>query len=1425
MYSKQNRFRIFSIAFTVALASVGCVKQRDQLPVQGSNLENLKPGVRDSKSGWKLNAEDNYVFRQTDYTINTGKMLKSSQDSVAKKIIIEPGAKIKHLDIVDFTSNHPLLQLPNVSKIAEMLGETNKTYPIMETLTPQFLIINKVVGEDQISFSEKTYSTKKGQNWIVPIGGFSVNYYKVENSRNDDNRPTNLVNKYPVEPKDFRTATHYEADTTRFIRFERAAKVDTLERNYFDGEWYFSETTVDVRSGVAQDVGELGATDTTFASATKIKFRIEDSFLVGDNTNIDERYKEGDDLVNQASVIKIPIQLVDYKIEQTNGEQLTEVEDDRKKESDRKFMKVSFLKNETTKGAIAQLFERLFGRLTDFKTLLEITYSENYVSFLVLDASAESVKRFSFRKVTANDKPTDLALRRYFFDDWKKFGVFFAEKIRKTDFKIATQEDSEKEIRMARHNPNKDIVYYFTDQTPKDRWYRDMGREAINIWSQAFQKAGLKINIRLDESKDVPLGDIRYNVLHIVNKTIGGNLGFGPSLTDADTGLIVSSSMNLTMEDISERHYRIVRNYLGRKSGKFYNFKDFGRFTPPSTGIEKLFSALNQRQYSVNESGQLVLFGFEGLNSDKTRLDPNFFSEDERLLLENQLGFNLSASVAEVRTHFDALLGNVHLYQNPALFKLINFNSLASLAQDSSPTKETDAFIDKNCTAVKNLAQKMITTPVSTETELSIIDPCVKILSQSEGLWATIHELGHNLGLMHNFRGSADAANYPKISDYKFKFVQFPADILKPKTSSTMDYLTTEGRQPFPGLYDIAAIRWIYDAKVELSDGTIVSVPTNMSLKDSGYFDKIKPMMYCSDYDRGTYSDPLCRAFDQGTNIIESVQFDIDSAYNALSYSYRYDSNSLNYPAYIMRSTGFSLKAVYDQWRGYLRKFVGSSKSYLEGFDIKSYQEMIQNISSKDRSNLEQFLVARNMIVNFYLDMAFLSNKYCLVSDLKTGNDRLIELEKIRTELTTAEIYSVVDSCKSPAAQDFIASKGATFKKEFGYFLEDAKFELDPSKNFIDPLDVRGMGELRGSAMGLLALRITPSKKNQDENFLPSLLDEPDIRNVVQNAITNRLLYGVPVLQTVDSNGDIQIGRVYDYTLVKKDLFLNESIQVQDLLPSQSVTYYANYTSELELVSGFVNLLDAGLTIAGRVDDGRRAYVAINMADPSQMEGIKKVAADTFEYLNKVFYVQNKETLGGKLMGQLRTMEAQKSLANFKPEDLAAARLQVMVELNKLGTLFVPLKSHSIRDLVKLVMSVNGRAQAIAEDNQASSQAVAFIMTQLIRPEMEFVFGFLLPNLQSQGISFPDLLKLDTSSKPEEKALADQILGQSIGDFYVEIKKQQPNLEEPTYAEIGKRFEAFLTQHTKAYVQFSENSEELNSQMDLLRRVILTLAQ
>lgn len=85
-----------------------------------------------------------------------------------------------------------------------------------------------------------------------------------------------------------------------------------------------------------------------------------------------------------------------------------------------------------------------------------------------------------------------------------------------------------------------------------------------------------------------------------------------------------------------------------------------------------------------------------------------------------------------------------------------------------------------------------------------------------------VHELGHNLGLRHNFKGSNDKSNYYTLEQaHQLGLNNIPA------YSSTMDYAPSMlDETPTWGLYDIAAFKFGYGRKVETVQASSGSAPT-----------------------------------------------------------------------------------------------------------------------------------------------------------------------------------------------------------------------------------------------------------------------------------------------------------------------------------------------------------------------------------------------------------------------------------------------------------------------------------------------------------------------------------------------------------------------------------------------------------------------
>ena len=170
------------------------------------------------------------------------------------------------------------------------------------------------------------------------------------------------------------------------------------------------------------------------------------------------------------------------------------------------------------------------------------------------------------------------------------------------------------------------------------------------------------------------------------------------------------------------------------------------------------------------------------------------------------------------------------------------------------------------------------------------------------------HEMGHSLGLTHNFEGSVDKAN--------FLFANETASDSSRNYSSIMDYVPDQyQRYGGPGPYDVRALRVAYTGMIEISptlqslvkdgpSGKVLSsadgktsIPLTKASDDFYYeiplatYQKLalgnqtwwrmdtstlkkfplKNYMYCTDKDIG--NDPLCNRWDMGTTEPEIVKY------------------------------------------------------------------------------------------------------------------------------------------------------------------------------------------------------------------------------------------------------------------------------------------------------------------------------------------------------------------------------------------------------------------------------------------------------------------------------------------------------------------------------------------------------------------------
>lgn len=515
-YRRLANTGIVGVAFLLVLMTAGCVKKRPAAFDQGQGIDAQEVSSLSTK-----------------FTLTTGEPISGANGSEATSV--EVSSDLMHamnkFPLVTYETNCPLLgqDLPFRAK-------PHHQYEIRYQATDQNLIILKVAKKEDLPSDEWPYAQALENDLIgVPLVGYPIRYFSVQKRVNEDNKPTSRLIEIPVVNR--AEASHFRIDRASPTISQAEAKIDVYPVSYFRGEWYYESTIIDAKIGQEDKLGNSVGMDTRLNPATRVNMVFDSkSSLAGVNANHDERIDK-DDRLNQAYVFSIPIEWKDYRVQKFGREAgISEEAYTEKEVTQRPFIHLKFREINTPDDAIASLFKTLSLDMSKLpggeRRLLDLKFSQDFFSFTILRGESGVKVRYAFRRIP--EGVPVLAARPFNREDTRKFGYFVSKKHVIYDRHIQRQADIDAVGMMSRFNPmKKEIVYHFSNQTPAKGstygWTREMARYAIHFWDQAFQMAGAPTRIRLDESKDVDVGDTRYNVINLVNPIAsGGWHGFGP---------------------------------------------------------------------------------------------------------------------------------------------------------------------------------------------------------------------------------------------------------------------------------------------------------------------------------------------------------------------------------------------------------------------------------------------------------------------------------------------------------------------------------------------------------------------------------------------------------------------------------------------------------------------------------------------------------------------------------------------------------------------------------------------------------------------------------------------------------------------------------------------------------------------------------
>ncbi|MEQ1665167.1 MAG: zinc-dependent metalloprotease, partial [Bdellovibrionales bacterium] len=735
-------------------------------------------------------------------------------------------------------------------------------------------------------------------------------------------------------------------------------------------------------------------------------------------------------------------------------------------------------------------------------SLSDITFRVVYhYSLVKLDSlTSANYKKFSYSSSEVNT-----------------FGFFNTETL-KLDSDNNSTVGSQK-VFLNRWAPQKNVVYHLTENfnKPENAKIKAATYRAIESINKTLIAAGTQLHIDLqDASPNMNPGDLRTNSIVMVEEPVNyGILGYGPTAANPKTGEIV--------------HGRTAM-YLGvMKTGIKRAYDDLVK-----ERLSKLESAKVKSKVEANSSGQLVpVSSSEGrmsLSNDlihskayTSQFDLNLFAQIKNELSSISIpSVRMSSSNANSSNITSSALttgGSLSFASKSKLnkeqFKLqerrLSLRDIARISNGSATDAEvrslTDQILSTNC--FYSLENFNIENSIEGEIE-KVIDevgakPWVQLTDEEKAkvsdtlipfVWVPtlIHEMGHNLGLRHNFAGSEDKENF-----YSKEELSQIGSSRAFNYSSVMDYgYSSTNELQLMGKYDIAALRFAYAEKIELNDGALKSVD---DFRTSG--GELHNYKYCTD--EHVAVNPNCNRFDEGTtlteitrhwiNMYESSYFRRNFRNGLLDFSLMDDAKQIQKSSLLFDS----LRTIFERYE-----------------DIKKTYNLADNAAEWAQIPfLKDLKSAVNMSASFFVHVLQTPDTLCAVAQASAPN-QIIAVVPIRS--LSSDAISCLDNENIQLNPEYIivGEAGKSFQ---------SRKDPHSENHFADQIDVRGIWIDKMLAANALVGRITGIELFDE--FTDNYLDIADLREPLQKTLSALLLdeaeAQVPIFTT---SGEVLVAKI-----------------------------------------------------------------------------------------------------------------------------------------------------------------------------------------------------------------------------------------------------------------------------------------------------------
>lgn len=821
------------------------------------------------------------------------------------------------------------------------------------------------------------------------------------------------------------------------------------------------------------------------------------------------------------------------------------------------------------------------------KDAINITLEKSFQTSVACAGDAlEDLKQLGFRVryhyslvKLSSLKSADYKRVEYPRSEENTFG-FFNTKTRKLDVDNNDMERGEKTY-INRWAPGKKIVYHLSEgfAQPENQVFREATIAAVQSINQSLGRAGATIQIELqDYTPGLMTGDLRINSIVLEEDPLAaGVIGYGPTAADPVTGEIV--------------HGRTVM-YLGtlRKYIK-YTYDEFAR-----AKVEADLAATIAEKATANSSQQKITVGQE-LSKVRAPIEKQAIEQMKfafHKAIKSDSNILTVADEARVSRAPANVSADKKFAVNRKLLKERAANPLLRKISRATLKDQVDFVMRKNCffnadeinfngameAAVLKLVEEMngfAWIDLDEKAHAKIIE------TMTPFVWVPVlvHEMGHNLGLRHNFAGSEDKENYYSKDELASMGVSRPV-----KYSSVMDYAYTSTNElPVMGKYDVAALRYAYARQVELKDGSVVSVDKFHSTAGA----ELKEYKFCTD--EHVDLNPNCNVFDEGTNFTEMAQHHIRS--------YKEGYKRVNFRngrrSFSLMSDGAYAARLENNF-GSLRRLFERYEDIKHTFGLADDSELWQSVDF-----LKDLKQATILSAQFFTEVLKTADLTCAVA-AKAKPTEIIGVIGLR-ELSPSAISCFDEENVQLAEKYMVVGQGG---KSFNSL-------KDPlSTNFYaDQIDVRGIWI--DKLMALEALTARKTGISTFDEFTDNFLDIADVNKEVEETlaslVTDETVSDVEFTTIFGQTGNIQLNvRFFNDQDIQNShrirIPLDGSVAQRFGLPNDNVTFQAMVLKSLrrelpspEQIEDTTSLLNSVRVLPGRPMDGRpdSDYISIDL--------------------------------------------------------------------------------------------------------------------------------------------------------------------------------------------------------------------------------------